>query len=577
MSVNIIDFDDVFIQFTATFIKCTKTLWINNDKPVMSHNSWTKESVRRKFSYGLPNRTCFPESMFDPTKTRVLRADRYGGFGIGTNGGGGRIGIIDNFQVKGIGRNPLVGNRDDEWHSYGGQSLIDAVLETIYSEVFDHILPVGTVKCRAIILTGCDTAYMPTGNRAEERGPGALLVRDLCARPAHFLRAAGFQMQEEFKNELLNDVERTRRVNLQLHTILGDHRHVVELLGKFLENCASQFTFARLFRIYHGVLSPSNISLDGRWLDLTNVSFVDTGVNYIDDKDLTPFYGEIELVQQFVKEFSYTYAKYNRVDFDITPLLKYYCEEVDAYLLHYTTCLFGLPARNIQELHPNDTYYLIVKEVKRVLFKNPKIVIASSIGFDSSDPMTLYLESMFNALNDKFASGNKSYKAFINMLLDSFDSEQWNCSFTSFIFATVIHALKIAYFSSFFTRGRILSKLLLLVTQEEPEFCDGYINSYIAVAKWIFQDKSNNIIVLFDSPNVIISYDRHEAEFLVKLSQAALLKYLSVKELRIWLQGQGIALFCINNYDFKQDLLRLLSVLEGMGDLKNVGCISRKV
>lgn len=573
MNINIQDFDDTFVKFTAYFMNCSTTIWVGDGQltraPYGATELCAKEAVRQRFSFGIPNNKCFPKTMFNPAKSIELLADRYGGYGLGPNGGGARTGIIDGYQIKGVGQNPLVGINDNEWHSYGGQSLIDAVLETINSEVFGHILPLGTVKCHAIILTGNDTAYMPTADWEREVGPGALLVRDLCARPAHFLRAATFRAQEEFEKTLLNDVERTRRVNVQLHAVFGDHKQVIQFLGDFLSKCANQFAFARLFGIFHGVLSPSNISFDGRWLDLTNISFVDRAVNYKEGPELTSFYDEIEIVLQFIDEFVHTYTKYNRTEFNIKPLVNYYRDEVDAYISHYVARLFGVCPDWIND-HKNSKGYLrLVGKIQQVLSASPKAVVATPTGICVDDPLVCLLEQLFRSFSeDDAACKDELHGSFSDVFEQAYLSAKPVCTYSAFMTGAAIHSLKKAYFSSFFTRGRIVSQLLAMVNKVEPEFFEDYIESHIAVAKWLFEDESSAEAVLFKSPELELSYAADSGKYTVVTNHATDRRFPSVRSLRDWIEGRGEGAFFIDNYDFRPGLLRFLVVLEDLENLK---------
>jgi len=98
MSININDMRDTFIKFEALHIKCAKTIWINEETPPKD-STWTDEYVLDKFAYGIPSGTCLPPNLFEYNKRKTIFADRYGGYGIGTNGGAARSGIVDNFQI----------------------------------------------------------------------------------------------------------------------------------------------------------------------------------------------------------------------------------------------------------------------------------------------------------------------------------------------------------------------------------------------------------------------------------------------------------------------------------------------
>ena len=80
------------------------------------------------------------EAFFSPQQ-KVFLGERYGGEGLGVHGGGVRCGVAGVHQVKGIGRNPLVGDSPDFWHSHGGASLAEGLYEAVWGEVLQRALP----------------------------------------------------------------------------------------------------------------------------------------------------------------------------------------------------------------------------------------------------------------------------------------------------------------------------------------------------------------------------------------------------------------------------------------------------
>ena len=54
---------------------------------------------------------------------------------------------------------------------------------------------------------------------------------------------------------------------------LGSPQEFIKILLTFLARSANQFSFSAAMRISHNTLSPSNLALDGRWLDLPVASF----------------------------------------------------------------------------------------------------------------------------------------------------------------------------------------------------------------------------------------------------------------------------------------------------------------
>ncbi len=73
---------------------------------------------------------------------------------IATNDGGARCGLDGLLQIKGIEKNPVAGIGEDFFHTYGGASLNEAIVEALWDEIFHQVLPHGSIRVRALITTG---------------------------------------------------------------------------------------------------------------------------------------------------------------------------------------------------------------------------------------------------------------------------------------------------------------------------------------------------------------------------------------------------------------------------------------
>ncbi len=573
MNLDISQFNDLLVDFPASHVKDAAAIWVTKqaleDAVLERPDAWTKASVQKRFAYCIPSTETFAGLSFDESDRTRLYADRYGGVGIGPNGGAGRTGIVDGFQIKGIGKTPLLGKYPDnmEWHFNGGMSLIDGVLEAINSEVFGHILPVGVVKVCALIYLGPEAAYMPTGDWGSERGPGALLVRESCLRPAHFLRAAHFKVRSECQG-LIDDVERTRRVNKQLFAQLGGHHGVIRQVGDFLSRCAQQFAFAQAFRIWHGVLSPSNLAFDGRWLDLTNIGFVDSGVNYCSGDGQVPFYSEGVTVLKYLEEFIYTYTKYNHMEFNIKPLAKYYLEEMNAATMLYTANLLGLSADPIEDQVAKRSLEHVTAVLRRALEGDTRIVYGAPTGL-LADPVGGVLESLFLGLAEP-SKGSYDTAWHIRTLFEhKYRTGPHRCSYASFVIDAAIQSLKKAYFYTFFRSGRIAGRILELLRHESHEFFGPYIDAYADVAEWVFQKDTTASSIIFSSPEWLLSYDRHSERYTVTKDRREIARLRSATELASWLRDCPATALTLDGHDFKPMLFRLLDVLDR---LETLGC-----
>lgn len=216
------------------------------------------------------------------THSKIFHAERYGGSGIQRNGGGARCGFDSNYQVKGIGANPLVGEGTDGRHSNGALGAIHAIYEALWGEVLAQILPYGAVRARAVLLTDVYT------DKAFERSHGksrrALLVREPVVRPAHFERAPYFRPQQEYADRLIHDARRVRSVIRMLPGNLpvpakgaseearrNPRLYCIEGLCELAHREAWQMAFCRT-RFLRLTTSPSNIAMDGRLMDFNGLS-----------------------------------------------------------------------------------------------------------------------------------------------------------------------------------------------------------------------------------------------------------------------------------------------------------------
>lgn len=217
--------------------------------------------------------------------TKEFYAERYGGFGVLSHGGGARVGLDGAYQVKGIGRNPLCGLQRNPGevffgYSHGGLTLIDAVKEAAWGEAFYYALPHRAVRVAAVIATRTDCWWTP-GRGQAVRQPRALAIREAVVRPAHFLRACFFKPTG--LPSLPHDARRVEAAVVRLAGILplpdalttlklSTGERLAEGMREFVRRCAEQSAAARAKRLLHGALVSSNMSLDGRWIDFGTAS-----------------------------------------------------------------------------------------------------------------------------------------------------------------------------------------------------------------------------------------------------------------------------------------------------------------
>ncbi|MBJ7308925.1 hypothetical protein ACFOLJ_13070 [Rugamonas sp. CCM 8940] len=216
---------------------------------------------------------------------KLFHAERYGGKGLRTNGGGVRCGVDGDWLVKGVGCNQLLGENMNFWSAHGSLSLADAIGEALWAKLLQRALPFGAVRIPAVIATGAASWVRgPQGEKLATKG--ALLLRQATHRLGSFERAVYFRPDATAAPIALSDADRVRRAIAELPRLLprppalGQHAWADMDLSERL--CAGLLEMARRFaaqlaaaaakRIMHGAMVSSNIALDGRWLDLGSVT-----------------------------------------------------------------------------------------------------------------------------------------------------------------------------------------------------------------------------------------------------------------------------------------------------------------
>lgn len=196
-------------------------------------------------------------------------ADRYGGPGIGLNGGSGRAAVINGYLVKGVGRTPLVSPLTEESHASGGAYLEESVRETIYSEIVRAEFPHSAVPILAIIDTGLEQIWKTaSGSKTERR---VLIVRPCFVRPAHFERATAFYSGDV--HEGANDTKRVSQFFSSAVSLFGKDE-LCAAYETLWTNWAQQLAYSFVHRLPHGSNTVSNICFDGKLLDFGAMSAV---------------------------------------------------------------------------------------------------------------------------------------------------------------------------------------------------------------------------------------------------------------------------------------------------------------
>jgi hypothetical protein len=561
-----------YIPFNVSPMKSAICLWVSPE-----YNEGNDSDFLEKYAVGIADTPSFKHITFDEKQITVY-AERYGSGGGASNGGGVRCANIGDVQVKGIGTNCLVGTKATYWYSHGMQHVIDAVYEAIYANVLNKVLPLGAVKCLGVILTGPTAGIYADNIFGDTFTPcwGALLVREACIRPAHFLRSNGFIPRPENKFLLMGDVARVRTLQKKLCEMFSHDNEYIIYLSKFLAKSANQFAFARIARISHSGTSPSNISIDGRWLDLATSTFLDGGKNYEIGADQRPFFTEYELSLSVVQELIHTYAKFNKKSLNPEPLIKYYQEAMSTYLHIHSYYLFGISPSHWPEIGKLKACDALVEAAHKVIHLNDTLVKDYPRTPVPTDPVIHFIEALFISLSNKALATDKIntyicnaiiadsvFDQFKEVMESAFNSQlPENLNKTGFLTSCAITTLKKAYCSAYYFFGRYRKNLHALLYTEEPMLFKKIIEDADFVSEWVFADSSVDGVCLFKSDSIFVGYHASKNFFFVSLdSESRRVNFESYAECIEWINSLNANFFTIDQYDFLPYLNSLSTTL----------------
>ena len=567
----------LFHPFPASRLTSGSTVWVAPDFEAAGAGAGLDDAgrmalFRDMFSYMIPGAICFDQLQFDANDTISMQAERYGGIGVGNNGGGVRCGNVGRYQIKGVGQNPLAGGTSNLLHTYGGLSAVDALYETIYANVLQNVLPLGVARIHGVILTGPTAAF--NIGRAEERAWGALMVRDTALRPAHFLRAASYTPPDALAHPMYSDVGRVRMVNRGLLQTCGSVNAVIQFLGGFLMRSANQFAFARVARIMHASVSPSNMCYDGRWIDLTLTQFVPSDQNTAGFTPAIPsFYEESTAPLAVLRQSIDTFNKYNGTTLQFAPLANYYLKQLNSSLRHHMGYLFALPVSALPpELQQNQLEY-VKDDVLALLSSGQVLRNAWPLWLDPGDPMLGFLESSFLAVAEPAAAGahmagpggarvrdGAAFGAALAMLFDAAHAADTSgCDRQSFVLAAFLAAFKRAALPEYFYHGRLeYLSIRPAIASGDPARMAAVISDSIAIGDWAFEPPGT-AVTLYRSARHALTYDVAGARFTHQCAIHGVTRsFAGARELLGFVRDCERGAFVQHDFDFSWHLQRML-------------------
>lgn len=561
------ELSEAWVYFECAKLKNAYTVWVkpNSDQP--SYDTATKyEMLCKKYAYVVATNPCFKITDFDAQDTKKLIAERYGGTGIGLNGGGGRCGNLGSVQLKGVGPNCMVGDHANKEHSYGGLDAHYAIIETIYTCVLNKVLPLGTVAIRGLIFTGKETAFNFSKGKPCW---GVILVRDHCIRPAHFMRTHDFRPQKVYEHLLVDDVARVSRINNRLLEVFGHVDKFIQWVGKYLQNAANQFAFARAARIAHGSLTPSNLSWDGQWLDLSLARFLPGGANYT---LRSQFYLEHTLPLSYALEMVHSFAKHNRLILNPKVLVDYYNEQFQGYLQHYIAYVLGLDLILVEKL-PRDSWTSVAQLFIETIHAGKKIEIRKPYP-DENDPVVALITASYLSLTDPIAaeayfttadiSKDKSlrYSVSFREVIESYAALK-TCTSTpqrdSLMIASLLKSLKRAWLAEMWYMPAVHDRVAKLCNEHTPDDIGPFIDNYERMVDWVFSEHDREI-VLYKNNNTEITFSADRAMYFLRDSQISE-SHRQFPILYESIMGLPASRFMINEFDFRLFFGRILRVI----------------
>ncbi|MBE0370455.1 hypothetical protein [Pseudoalteromonas aurantia] len=421
--------------------------------------------------------------------------ERYGGRGLNSHGGGARAANYGHYQVKGVGLTPLAGVIEGVNYNHGTVPLEEALLEAIYSEVLANVLPVGVADFYGVIYTGQNTAFEFNEDRKESlvATHGALIVREKAIRPAHFMRTNNFKIQEKYQAEVISDVHRIRNVIHALADSFDSHDQFIEYVGEFLQGCAEQFGFAHIAGITHGAMTPSNILMDGRWIDLVTPSFIDRGRNYR-VANLT-FYHESSIAIEVSQELCDTYSKFTGISFDTSILHDYFKSSLALSIDYHLPYVLGLD-REIATSIDNDSKVAPLYHRLKSLFKQEsKVYFTHHLDDEHSVNLCRDIINVVDTVLYTKESAEEHLYRYCYLHYKHKDT----INFRGFVAVCLIKALKRDLLAKLYYRTKVESCLQKLSEKAIPSQIKFFVESYKASSLWVFDDTFLDSEILYQS------------------------------------------------------------------------------
>lgn len=551
-------------------ISGTHLLWRNRS----ASSQLTDDEFVDNYSWIIKNSYFGEATSNNSNITKTMFAERYGGFGIGTNGGGARVVNINNAQIKGVGANALAGDSALRSHSYGGLDIQGAIKEIIYSRLLNKISPVGVQAINGLIFLDHKSAL-----HNDSTAPSVLMVREVIARPSHFLPCLNFRLKPEHRALMRSDYSRVLGIykSIGKQALLSDF---YALIQNFLDRCADQLSFFRMARLSHNALTPSNISMDGRVLDTALCSFVVSGTNY---GQVTSYFEEPSAPALIAKDWFYLISKFLCEKPVAEHFLMLYEEKFYQYAHVNMGFIFGLDREMSTKFSSSMEWKKVSSRLLSLLSmgsptKTRALPTVDSVDF-VNDILTASLYSIINS--QEISKASKFLTEFTHdlnsLIITMSESLGWHGqNEKSFYKAFTIQTIKRAILSSYFFITYIGRTVDDNCAAGSIENTTQIINENDHMSSWIYENLLSERSILYSGNGVSIEYSSEADEYLYHGTDRSTCRFSDVRNLQSIIDSNG-NYYIVQRYDFAPYLKRIIALLSGdaansFNGVKNVFC-----
>jgi len=549
----------------------TRLLWRN--KSATENNEMSDDHFVDSYSWVTTNNIFSDKCKNYQSITQTMFAERYGGFGIGTNGGGARVVNVGGTQIKGVGANNLAGEGALKSHSYGGLDIQGAMKEIIYSRLLNKISPVGAQHINGLILID-KTSALHNGKEA----PSVLMVREKVARPSHFLPCLNFRLKPEHRTIMRSDYSRV----LGIYKSIGKQglSEFYTQIQRFLDRSADQLSFFRMARFSHNALTPSNICMDGRVLDTALCSFVISGSNY---GHVTSFFEEPSIPALVAKEWFYLIKKF----LTETPLEEHFLNLYEDKLYQYSCVnvgfIFGLDREMSTKLSSTPEWQKVSSKLISLLSLGARIKTSVSPSANAADFINdILTASLYSILHnhktDNAAVFLAEFICDLNSLITIMGpSLSWHSqNLHGFLNTFAIQTIKRAVLSSYFFTTHIGGSVDDYCVTGNIYLTAEIIKEHDHTADWIYENILSERCTIFSGNGVKIEYSSVVDEYLYcgQDGQHKCINDIHVLRYIIDINKND---YTVQNYNFYPYLRRLFALLDGdainsFSGVRNVFC-----